>query len=339
MGGKRNFAKTKFIFKVKTDNLGTYTTLDTQFQLPLQIGSTVRATVDWGDGSSDFITAYDQTEILHTYSVLGTYTISISGTLNGFSFGKSGLPRQVDPEKAIELLNWGIFEMDSVRGAFNGCTNLIYSAIDKPRITTTDIGGLFNGNFAVGDMDLTNWNVSSVTDMDGVWYNRDAVTLNLTGWDTSNVTNMDFMFGQMQRLTTVIGINDLDVSNVTTMLEMFSYRDSSDMVSLDLSNWDTSSLLSVGDMFDGRLGLASLDIASWQVSQITNFGGFMRNCAGMTTPQYDATLIAWDAQGAFATSDILDFGGSVYTLGGAAETARTSLISKTGGSIIDGGGV
>ena len=123
------------------------------------------------------------------------------------------------------------------------------------------------------------------------------------------------------------------------MLEMFAYADSSDMVALDLSNWDTSSVLDMGDMFRGRLGLASLDIASWQVSQVIDFYGFMDGCVGMTTPQYDATLIAWDAQGAFATSDVLDFGGSVYTLGGAAEAARTSLISKTGGSIIDGGGI
>jgi len=37
-------------------------------------------------------------------------------------------------------------------------------------------------------------------------------------------------------------------------------------------------------------------------------------------------------------SGTANFGGSTYTLGGAAEAARTSLIAKWGG-IIDGGGV
>ena len=55
-----------------------------------------------------------------------------------------------------------------------------------------------------------------------------------------------------------------------------------------------------------------------------------------TTANYDATLIAWDAQGTMAFSGTVNFGGSKYTAGGAAEAARTSLISKWGG-ITDGG--
>jgi hypothetical protein len=47
-------------------------------------------------------------------------------------------------------------------------------------------------------------------------------------------------------------------------------------------------------------------------------------------------LIAWDAQGAMSYSGTVNFGGSQYTAGGAAEAARTSLISKWGG-ITDGG--
>jgi hypothetical protein len=49
-------------------------------------------------------------------------------------------------------------------------------------------------------------------------------------------------------------------------------------------------------------------------------------------------LIAWDAQGAMSYSGTVNFGTSKYTSGGAAEAARTSLISKWGG-ITDGGGV
>ena len=49
-------------------------------------------------------------------------------------------------------------------------------------------------------------------------------------------------------------------------------------------------------------------------------------------------LIAWDAQGAMSYSGTVNFGNSQYTLGGAAEAARTSLIAKWGG-IIDGGAV
>jgi hypothetical protein len=58
----------------------------------------------------------------------------------------------------------------------------------------------------------------------------------------------------------------------------------------------------------------------------------------LSTVNYDALLIAWDAQGAMSYSGTVNFGSSKYTAGGAAEAARTSLISKWGG-IIDGGAV
>ena len=74
---------------------------------------------------------------------------------------------------------------------------------------------------------------------------------------------------------------------------------------------------------------------TWQVTQIAD-GSFLTSAAGITTANYDALLIAWDAQGAMAFSGTMNFGGSKYTSGGAAETARTSLISKWGG-ITDGG--
>jgi len=58
----------------------------------------------------------------------------------------------------------------------------------------------------------------------------------------------------------------------------------------------------------------------------------------MTTAQYDATLIAWAAQTVFSGM-APRFGGSTYTAGGAAETARTSLINDDGWTITDGGSV
>ena len=62
----------------------------------------------------------------------------------------------------------------------------------------------------------------------------------------------------------------------------------------------------------------------------------MQLATGLSTANYDALLIAWDAKGAMSYSGTVNFGGSKYTSGGAADAARTSLISKWGG-ITDGG--
>jgi len=78
------------------------------------------------------------------------------------------------------------------------------------------------------------------------------------------------------------------------------------------------------------------NISSWDINQVTSLTGFMQNANGLSTANYDALLIAWDAQGAMSFSGTANFGGSQYTGGGSAATAHASLVTKWGG-ITDGG--
>jgi hypothetical protein len=59
---------------------------------------------------------------------------------------------------------------------------------------------------------------------------------------------------------------------------------------------------------------------------------------GLSTTNYDLTLIGWDDQ-SVQSGEQVDFGTSVFTLGGSAETARTNLINNDLWTINDGGGV
>jgi len=76
-------------------------------------------------------------------------------------------------------------------------------------------------------------------------------------------------------------------------------------------------------------------------------GGFLQTATGLSTSNYDATLIGWEAtlQAAYPSgvgyphSITITFGGSQYTGGGAADAARASLISTFGWTITDGGSV
>jgi surface protein len=101
-----------------------------------------------------------------------------------------------------------------------------------------------------------------------------------------------------------------------------------------IGTWNTSSIIKMRQVFFSA-AVFDQDVSNWQVTQVTDLVGFMQN-AKLSTANYDALLIAWDAQGAMSFSGTAHFGLSKYTAGGAAEAARTSLISKWGG-IIDGG--
>ena len=88
-------------------------------------------------------------------------------------------------------------------------------------------------------------------------------------------------------------------------------------------------------MFSGATAfdqsLAFWDVTALTGNQLTFFGGG----SGLSTANYDATLIGWAAQNVNSGVSI-NFGTSQFTGGGEAEAARATLVSK-GWTITDGG--
>ena len=173
----------------------------------------------------------------------------------------------------------------------------------------------FNNN---GSPSIQNWDVSSAGSFVGTFLDAEAFNQPLDNWDVSNVTTMNSMF-----LLGNVGSN---------------------VFNQPLSSWDTSNVTDMRKMFY-RNQAFDQDISSWNVNS-WNTGGALGNKnitssdgLNLSTANYDALLIAWDAYSFPSwTGSGLDFGTSTYSLGTAAETARTSLIAKLG-SINDGGGV
>ena len=172
--------------------------------------------------------------------------------------------------------------------------------------------------------------------MAGMFYGcTNLVSAGIGSWDVSNVTH----FGRSG--TNASGcfeactnfnedLSSWDVSSGTDFTKMFWFSG----FNQPIGNWTNMSPVILNQTLRNCGFTGSL--ANWTVTGVTNFSNFMADGTKMTTANYDATLIAWDAQGAMSYSGTVNFGGSQYTSGGAAETARTSLIAKWGG-ITDGG--
>jgi hypothetical protein len=77
------------------------------------------------------------------------------------------------------------------------------------------------------------------------------------------------------------------------------------------------------------------DLSSWDITNVTSMTNMFNGCT-LSTTNYDAILIGWEAQGP-QSGVIFHAGNSTYTSGGAAEAARNSLINTYGWSITDGG--
>jgi surface protein len=286
-----------FVTTWKTDNTGGVSNSD-QITLPLISTGTYNMTVDWGDGSTDLITAYNQAEVTHTYSSAGVYLVRISGTCTGWQFNNGG-----DKTKIIWVNNWGVLNI-STSAAFYGCSNLNSNAIDSPTISATSLFSCFRGCTVLNGGLSSAWDVSSVTGMAVMFYQATSFNQNIGSWDVSSVTDMTSMFFSATAFNQNIG--SWDVSSVTNMVNMFRQATAFNQ---NIGSWDVSSVTDMTSMF---LGVT------------------------LSTASYDALLVGWESL-AVKNNVTFDGGISKYTAASAAATARAALIADHSWTITDGG--
>jgi len=69
------------------------------------------------------------------------------------------------------------------------------------------------------NQDISDWDVSNVTNMSWMFSRTDNFNQDISGWDVSNVTRMDSMFRQSTAINQ--DLSDWDISSVTNMDDMF----------------------------------------------------------------------------------------------------------------------
>lgn len=288
--GALTILSTSFISSWNTTNTSGGSSASNQIQLPLVSGGTYNFIVDWGDGNQDTITTWNQAETLHTYATSGTYTISLTGTINGFVFGASG-----DILKILSVSNFGnIIFGDSLLGIFSGCTNLSFTSVtDTPDLSTmTRVDNMFEDCTFSSINNLENWDVSTIVEFESMFrncvnFNQDISSWDLTSanslvrmflgatsfnsplntWNVSNVTTMNNMFGSASTFNQ--SLNSWNVSNVTDMTNMFRFA--SDFNG-NISSWDVSNVTNMSSIF-GQCVIFNQNIGAWNVVNVTNMNG------------------------------------------------------------------
>ena len=145
----------------------------------------------------------------------------------------------------------------------------------------TDMNSMFYGCNMLTSLDVSNWDTSSVTKMNGMFYGCTSLTsLDVSNWKTSSVTNMSSMFVRCSQLTT-LDVSKWDVSKATSMGSMF--EGCSNLSSLDVSNWDVSSVMYMNNMFQNCSSLTSLDISGFKTSSLTNIHSMFYGCSSLTS--------------------------------------------------------
>lgn len=317
-----------FITTWKTDNSGNSNNDQVQLFFPgIYVGS-LDFLIEWGDGNED--TRTTNNPITHTYASAGTYTITITPagpqTFSGF---RHSSPFE-DQDKFISVEQWGGMQPEELAYLFAYCDNVVINATDEPDLSVCNT--IENLCFEASNFNssLNGWDVSNIDNFLNVFRGAAAFNQPLDNWDMSSATRIDNMFYGAAAFNQDIG--GWDVSNVDDFENTFR---GATVFNQDLSGWDTSSATDMGRMF--QLAVAfDQDIGGWDITGVTDVNWMFLN-AGLSTTNYDALLIGWEAQ-SVVSGRTFNAGSSQYTTGGAAETARDDLIAGPNSWTINDGG-
>ncbi|MBL4656257.1 MAG: BspA family leucine-rich repeat surface protein [Bacteroidia bacterium] len=274
------------------------TTTDNQSVLLNFANSAVDFNIDWGDGSDNDITVYNDAALNHLYVTAGTFNIVIRGKMGALNM------RFASNTEIDVITRWGPYDVVSNRN-FWGCSNLTITATDIPVISSIDLSSMFvSCNSITTIPNISDWNVSNVISFESMFQSCWVFNSPLSGWDTSSTTVLKGLF-----------LNCL-------------------VFNQPLNTWVTGSVTNMSAMLQGCSAF-NQDISDWNVSSVTTMSTMM---AGVTlsTANYDAVLIDWDGQ-ILQPNVVFDAGNSKYTGGGVAATARANMVTNDLWTITDGG--
>ncbi|HZK09352.1 MAG TPA: BspA family leucine-rich repeat surface protein [Bacteroidales bacterium] len=177
--------------------------------------------------------------------------------------------------------------------------------------------------------DISGWNVQNVQSMNSMFFDAAAFSGDISGWDVQKVEDMNYMFS-------LAAAFDGDISgwNVQSVQSMYSMFNRATAFNSDISGWNVQNVQVMDSMFYGATAF-DRSLGGWDIQSVTDMPHMFGN-AGLSTANYDATLIGWNSQ-LLQNAVIFDGGNSTYSC--AAADARDNLITAFGWTITDGGGL
>jgi surface protein len=260
--------------------------------LPLVSTGEYDFSVDWGDGTSDAITSWNQPETKHTYPAYGTYTVTIRGTIKGFQCATA--PTQSingvsDRIRTIE--RWGClrFKPSVLGGGFFESTPFLNfpNVQDTPNFEgITSLERMFAWRLVQGGAPnygrINEWDISGITDLRYMFSNNPYFDQNVGAWDVRNVQTMEGLFQAYndQTLGSFNNGGSPDIgnwrpSNCTNMSYMFY---SQKFFNQNIGNWDVSNVSNMQYMFYGAITSpygsfnngGSDSIKNWDTAKVIN---------------------------------------------------------------------
>ena len=225
---------------------------------------------------------------------------------------------------------WDMSSATSLFSMFYNCTafNQDLNSWDTSKVT--NMWSTFTG-CTVFNGDISSWDTSAVTNFSGMFQSCPVFNGDISNWIVSAATNFSYMF----KYATAFN-QDLSAWNTVDALTMDDMFYLATAFNKDIGGWNTAKVTNMESMLR-NLPSFDQDLSGWNIANVADLSNFMQGTT-LTLPNYDALLSGWDAQ-AVVGGLSAHFGGSTYTNCAAVAAARENLVSTSGWTITDGGGI
>lgn len=262
---------------------------DKNITIPTNPNYTYNYTVDWGDGTIENNVTGNKT---HIYNIDDNHTISISGEFPSLKMIQSEYLWSESNEEMSnafqlkKLTAWGDILWKDMENMFAETSSLNIEATDTPILSAaSSMKCMFYFASNIHIDNISDWNISTITDMSYLFSSTFTFDANVSNWDVSNVKIMRNMF---ESTNFNQDISNWNVSNVTDIHAMFNYATK---FNKDLSNWNVLNVTDMSWMFRNATSFKNHDLSSWNVNKVTNHLGFLdTNGTGNTLPPLFETL-------------------------------------------------
>ena len=140
--------------------------------------------------------------------------------------------------------------------------------------------------FDKGETDLNCIATNKITNMGDLFFNVRNINFDVSEWDVSNVTNMTNMFYGCSNFKDN-GIENWNVNNVEIFIGMFTYC--SNIYDIDFSNWNVSNGKYFNSMFFECKKFKGNGLENWVVGKVKDMSNMFYNCTN-----FNCDLSNWD---------------------------------------------
>lgn len=184
----------------------------------------------------------------------------------------------------LVLSHQPIYVIGSTNKVFNYSSEITFNNFHTNYLT--DLSYMFAETTSTMTVDLSGWDVSNVTTMEGMFNYSSVTPVGMTNWNTKNLTNTSFMFSTYSPQV------EIDLSNWnTTKLSNTSFMfNMANITKLDLTNWNTTALTNTANMFKWCSYLTRIFVGDgWTVANVTESTNMFIDANKL--PNYDANYV------------------------------------------------